>query len=556
MNWIRRPALIETAPVNLESLNRRFAVALAGASLAVATLGIFPTLIVALETGLFIGFLATVMMTILNLLLLVVLVRTYSPPAIIIILLSNTITAIFPNNPAAFLSAALVVLGGATFTPTPIYIILNYIVLIRFAVEAVAFAYANPGTILSGSIELYKLTFPIYTLAMISMISRYFILNAQRAAINAQRGNSLLQAGAEIGQVSSIISDLRTLLPEVANLLAKRFELYYVRIFLLDLATGQLRLAASSGDTGSQTAARAEQPISVGSAGAVGQTALRGRLNVVRASDGASLREGWELHTQAQAAIPLLDGQQVIGVLDVQSRSINAFDATELQALQIAANQITAAVRSARLIAEQARIAEENRALYSSAQENIREIERLNRQLTGIAWERYLNRTQEAAPLSGVTLEGEQILPVAEWTPPLETAGLKREPIRIQRDGQPPVIAVPLLLRGEVIGAIEVETTGSIPAAEALELTQAVGQQLALSLENARLYEETGYTAAQQQQINAIAARMQQTNSVDELLRIALTELSRTLGAEAGSIRLTRVRSDDEFVLESGRNGS
>ncbi|PJF25629.1 MAG: hypothetical protein CUN53_11815 [Phototrophicales bacterium] len=554
MNWMSRSPLLENAPVNLEVLNHRFAISLAGSGLAIATLGVFPTLIVALETGIYIEFLVTVVTTILNLLLLVVLLRTYSRAAIIAILAIATISTLFPDNPTVYLSASLALLGAAAFASSPLYIALNYIILIRFSIEAIASAYANPNIILDGQLELYRLTFPIYTLALVSIISRYFILNAQRAAVSAQRSANLLQAGAEIGQASANISDLRTLLPEIVNLLVKRFELYYARILLLDLATGQLRLVASSGDTGSQIAARAEQPIPVGSAGAVGQTALRGRLSVVRADDSASLREGWQLHTQAQAALPLLDGQQVVGVLDAQSRFENAFDAIELQALQIAANQIASAIRNARLITEQVRIAEENRRLFSSAQENLQEIERLNRQLTGTVWERYLNRAEEGTQLSGITLEGKQMLPTAEWTPSLQKAGLEREPVRIQREGEA-VIAVPLLLRGEVIGAVEVEVQESISAQEALELTQAVGQQLALSLENARLYEETGYAAAQQQRINAIAARMQQTNSVDELLRIALTELSSALGAEAGAVRLTRVRLD-ELKTETGRNGS
>jgi GAF domain-containing protein len=554
MNWMSRSPLLENAPVSLDVLNHRFAISLAAAGLVIATLGVFPTLIVALETGVTVGVFATVIASVINLLLLVILLRTYSRTAVVAILAVATIAALFPNNPAVYLSASLALLGAAAFASSPLYIALNYIILIRFSAEAIAFAYANPNTILDGNLELYRLTFPIYTLALVSLISRFFIVTAQRAAVDAQRAASLLQAGAEIGQVSSNISDLRTLLPEVANLLVRRFDLYYARIFLLDIATGQLRLAASSGDTGSQTAARAEQPIAVGSAGAVGQTALRGRLNVVRAND-STLREGWQLHTQAQAALPLLDGKQVVGVLDAQSRYSNAFDAIELQALQIAANQIASAIRNARLIAEQVRVAEENRRLFSSAQENLQEIERLNRQLTGTVWERYLNRTQETSLTSGVTVEGEQMLPIAEWTPPLKQAGLEREPIRIQREDGAPVIAVPLLLRGEVIGAIEVETNESVSTLEALELTQAVGQQLALSLENARLYEETGYAAAQQQRINAIASRMQQTNSVDELLRIALTELSSALGAEAGAVRLTRVRLD-ELETEIGRNGS
>jgi GAF domain-containing protein len=557
MNWMRRSALLGSMPLSLEVLNHRYAISLAAASLAVATLGVFPTLIVALETGITVGFFATVVTTFLNLLLLVVLLRTYSRAAIAAVLAIATISALFPNNPAAYLSASLAVVGAATFASSALYIALNYIILIRFAIEAIAFANANPGTILGGGTELYQLTFPIYTLALISLVSRFFISYAQRAAIEAQRGRDLLQAGAEIGQISSNITELQAVLPEIANLLVRRFGLYYTRIFLLDVATGQLRLAASSGDTPSQIASRAEQPIPIGSAGAVGQAALRERAQIVRMSDTVSAREGWQLHTHAQAAIPLLDGQRVIGVLDAQSRDDHAFDAVELQALQIAANQISTAIRTARLIAEQVRVAEENRSLYATAQERLDEIERLNRQLTGAAWERYFNQTQESAYTAGVTLEGEQMIPTAEWTPALKKAGLERKPIRVERGGAPPLIAVPLMLRGEVIGAVEVEIAESVPPSEALELTQAVGQQLALSLENARLYEETGFAAAQQQRINAIAARMQQTNSVDELLRIALTELSGALGAEAGAVRLARVRLDeDEMEVESGRNGS
>ena len=66
----------------------------------------------------------------------------------------------------------------------------------------------------------------------------------------------------------------------------------------------------------------------------------------------------------------------------------------------------------------------------------------------------------------------------------------------------------------------------------------AVAQRLALSLENARLYEATLEAAAQEQRINDIAARFQSVATVDELLRITLAELSETLGAEHSSIRL------------------
>ena len=100
------------------------------------------------------------------------------------------------------------------------------------------------------------------------------------------------------------------------------------------------------------------------------------------------------------------------------------------------------------------------------------------------------------------------------------------------------------MLRGEVIGAIEVEA-GAENNPETVEMVQAVAQRLALSLENARLYEATLQAAAQEQRINDIAARFQSVATVDELLRITLTELSETLGAERGSIRLGRFNAEN-----------
>jgi len=100
------------------------------------------------------------------------------------------------------------------------------------------------------------------------------------------------------------------------------------------------------------------------------------------------------------------------------------------------------------------------------------------------------------------------------------------------------VIAVPVTLGGDVIGAIEIESSQEQASPEALETVKAIAQRLATSVDKARLFEETRATAAQEQRLNEISARYQNVNSVDDLLRITLLELSETLGATQGAIRL------------------
>jgi GAF domain-containing protein len=158
----------------------------------------------------------------------------------------------------------------------------------------------------------------------------------------------------------------------------------------------------------------------------------------------------------------------------------------------------------------------------------------LTQELTHMAWQNY---QRDSRAVTGITLERDRITPANDWTPPLMRAG--REGQSVEIDGETRSVAVPVTLRGEVIGAIEVEP-GKENSAETVEMVQAVAQRLALSLENARLYEESLQAASQEQRINDIAARFQSVATVDELLRITLTELSESLGAARGSVRLAR----------------
>lgn len=546
MNPWKIERLFNSEQDSINFLSRQLVLTLAVISLAIPAVFLAPVVLTTLNTGNVIGLILTLIAFSVNVAVVVGVIRGYVYAGILglmgvylfITLSSSTIYV-------ALIAGLTVVTGAALFRSSMLYVVTTYIVLVRLAVHVVNVA-LDPATGLVGTNSTtFQSAIIFFTLAMISMIIRLVVVNVRRTSNDERRSNDLLQAGAEIGQTASVMATLEQLLPEVARLLETRFGLLLVRIYLLDAASSQLRLAASGGRS-----AEPELPITMGALNAVGQAALRGRIAITRATDATGSREGWLPTTKSQVAVPLLDGVQVMGVLEAQSERVDAFSAQELQALQIVATQTTTAIRNARLLMEQARVAEQNQALYAAAQENLQEIERLNRQLTSSAWQTYMERAEQEAQQMGVTLDGDMVLKETGWSLSLAQAGTGREPVRTA--GKRPLVAVPLMLRGEVIGAIEVEAREDAPAVEVLELTQAVGEQLALSLENARLYEETGYAAAHQERINAIAARLQQTNSVDDLLRITLTELSAALGAQAGAVRLTRVRDDKDVNGSDG----
>jgi hypothetical protein len=210
-------------------------------------------------------------------------------------------------------------------------------------------------------------------------------------------------------------------------------------------------------------------------------------------------------------------------------------------------NQLAIAVRNARLFQQQELNTRENERLLAEARAATQEIERLNRQLMGSAWQDYLKAD---ASLAGITLDEEQEQLDAEWTPQMIAAREKKQAVI-----EPDRVAIPIMLRGEVLGAVEVDAAASMRRDDAVEVIETVVNRLAVSLENARLFQTAQDTTAQEQRINEIVGLFQSTNSVDDLLQVTLKELTETLGANAGMIRLTGRANDGAERAASG-NGS
>lgn len=428
------------------------------------------------------------------------------------------------------LPAAMAVVTAAIIANNRFYVLANLLVLLKPLVLLVGAIQANPGSIIAD-LDVYIL--PMIALIFISIAIRYFLNVGQEIIMASRISADLLQATSDVGQVLSQILDMDDMLARAVELIYARFNHYHVQIFLVSDGGDQAVLVASTGEVGKRLLSRGHQ-LTVGSQSVIGQVVLRGAPVLVSDTQQEAVYYANELlpETRAELALPIREGNQTIGALDIQSVQPNAFGKADLQALQIMADLLATAIRNARLFRQQGQTLRDNDRLYRDAEANLREIQRLNQQLTRSAWQEYQSDTRAA---TGITLERDRLTSGSDWSDPLIRAG--QEGRIIAGEGAPGTVAVPVVLRGEVIGAIEVEA-GTETSPETVEMVQAVAQRLALSLENARLYEATLEAAAQEQRINDIAARFQSVLTVDELLRITLAELSETLGAESGSIRL------------------
>ena len=392
----------------------------------------------------------------------------------------------------------------------------------------------------------------ITILAAIVVTTRYYVDAVQQTISTSERSADLLRIAAEVGQITVGLTELDTLLPRAVNFIRDRLGYYHVQIFMLDDEGSVAWLRASTGERGEQLLAR-NHHLDVGSTSVIGRVTQTGEPVIARDTDRAGVYYSNELlpDTQAELALPIRDGERVIGALDVQSTRGDAFPPEDVRTLQILANLLAASIRNAQLFEEQSKNVQENQRLYIEAEANLREIQRLNQQLTRQSWDRYT--TEQSGEQTGVELGDPTTGAKQGWTELLRQASQTRRPVSESENGRY-TVAVPIILRGEVIGAMEIEPGGSLEENDTVEIMRAVSERLAVSLDNARLFEEAQETSHYEQRINNIVGRYQSLNSVDELLQVTLEELGETLGAKHGAIRLSADTDDDEDI--SASNGA
>ena len=93
-------------------------------------------------------------------------------------------------------------------------------------------------------------------------------------------------------------------------------------------------------------------------------------------------------------------------------------------------------------------------------------------------------------------------------------------------------VRVPIMLRGGTIGSLVVRGTqagGWSP--EQIDLMHAVAERVALSAENARLFDETSRRAAREHLVTEITSKIRSATDPQEMMRTALDELKTALGA-------------------------
>ena len=347
-----------------------------------------------------------------------------------------------------------------------------------------------------------------------------------------ERRSAYLEASAEVGRVAALVLETDRLIRQVVELIRERFGLYYVGLFLVDETGEWAVLRAGTGQAGRAMLARGHR-LQIGGGSMIGWSIARAEARVALdvGEDAMRLATAELPDTRSEAALPLRSRGQVLGALTVQHTRPGAFDQDTLVVLQTMADQVAVALDNARLFAESQAALEATRRAYG--------------ELSREAWAELLRAQPDLGYRSderGVTSAGDI------WRPEMERALQEGQTIRETDSETKRSLAVPIKVRGDVIGVLDTYKPGDAGewTPEEIALLETLADQLGVALEDARLYQDARRGAAREQLTREITDKMRRAIGVEDIIQTAVDELSRVLGTSRTFVRLGVVPSSQD----------
>jgi len=420
----------------------------------------------------------------------------------------------------------------------------------------------------------------------------------QEANYALQRRAIHLETSAEVGQAITSIFDVDELLAKTMELIRERFGFYHAGIFMLDESGEWAVLREATGEAGAQMKAQGHR-LAVAETSMVGWTALhrQPRIALDVGKDAVRFANPLLPYTHSEMTLPLIVGEQLQGVLNVQSTEMGAFDEDDVRVLQAMANQVAVAIENARKFSNEALLLEATSPIYRASRrlaqatsvsqvadaimESVAEtgadgctVVEFEFSPAGEAeglvyrgvWGRGVGTTDEEIRDREGQFEGGRRLAIGESPFPLHIANTLWSVADVGTDRHLPqktremleaagtrgLVNIPLRAREKVIGHVIVLRAHAGPFSDsALRSYEALSNQAAVALERAQLWEETQRHAEQEQVARQMIDHIRRATGIEQALQTAAKELSVGLRVPHVSIEL-RLDPPDK---ETGRRG-
>ncbi len=163
----------------------------------------------------------------------------------------------------------------------------------------------------------------------------------------AKRREEQLRVAYEVGNRIASILDVDELLRQVVTIVRETFDYYFVNIALIEGEEAVYKAGSRADGKKFPGGLR----LKVGEEGIIGWVAASGQPLLapdVRLEPRYKIAAGLE-EIRSELAVPLKVQERIIGVLDIESDRLHAFDENDLMLMQSLANQVAIALENARL---------------------------------------------------------------------------------------------------------------------------------------------------------------------------------------------------------------
>jgi GAF domain-containing protein len=206
-------------------------------------------------------------------------------------------------------------------------------------------------------------------------------------------------------------------------------------------------------------------------------------------------------YTRSEIALPLMVGDRILGVLDVQSTREADFGPQVIETMKNMASQVAIALENARL--------------FQEAQQVIRELRTVQQQYLLEGWDGFSEGNEKLEYRIGDEEENSRTL------------------------------EAPISLRDQILGRIMLEGQHEWTS-DQQSLVDAVATQAAIALENARLVSESRQMALRERMVAEINSKIWSSATIDGVLQTTIKELGRRLNASTATIELNIDSTEEE----------
>ncbi len=367
------------------------------------------------------------------------------------------------------------------------------------------------------------------------------VTERRKAESHSKNLASKLKAVASVTRQITILKSIDSLSEDAIASLKTAMNSYNANLFMVK--DGKLVFVAGQGGYEPDFIPVKGMEIGVGH-GIIWETVKTGQPVLVNNTLQDARYQHWAglPHTRSELAVPIRSGDQIVGVLDVQSIHPNAYEEADVEALSVLGDQLAIALENARLFEQTRRRANELEAMsdvstalrMASSPSEILDVtldqisELFDVQASAVAFIDPTNKSIRVEAGRGVwesrTGEG---LPaeqpfweyvIATGQPHLNNAfaSVNGSGAQHSEESIKAIACVPLITQESTIGALTIGNQDDI-AAEDLRALSGIGDMLANAIQRSTLHEQTQRYAQQMAKVSLIGRSLAETLNSEEI---------------------------------------